>query len=157
MRFVARTGLVAAAVCVVAAVAGGLAEGAGASQAAPVKCATLAANVKGVGTVTNCTDSPNTGGSGKLVFNVTKLTGTVTWNKTGTTTMKIAFTTPKVDEAEPPTHSCAKGSTEIVVTGVVTGGTGVAAKSILKGSKVSGEVCYTKTSVTNELFSPFII
>jgi len=136
--------------------AGPFASMAGASAAAPARCATLAATVKGVGTVTNCTDAANTGGSGKIVFNITKLTGVVTWNKTGTTTMKIAYSTPKVDEPETPAHSCAKGSTELLITGVVTGGSGTALKSIPKGSKVSAEVCTTKTTVTNELGTFFV-
>jgi hypothetical protein len=133
---------------------GAMASTAGASAAAPARCSTLVATLKGVGTVTNCTDAANTGGSGKIVFNITKLTDVVTWNKTGTTTLKIAYSAPKVDEPETPAHSCAKGTTELLITGAVTGGTGAAIKSIPKGSKVSAEIC-EKTNVTLELGSTF--
>jgi len=51
-------------------------------------------------------------------------------------------------------HSCPKG-TELLITGVVTGGTGAAVKSIPTGSKVSAEVC-AKTNVTLELGSFFV-
>jgi hypothetical protein len=150
VRFVAVVTLVAAASIGTNA----LASTAGASAAAPARCATLVASLKGVGTVTNCTDAANTGGSGKLVFNITKLTGVVTWNKTGTTTLSIKYSAPKVDEPETAAHSCPKG-TELLITGVVTGGTGAALKSIPTGSKVSAEVC-AKTNVTLELGSFFI-
>jgi hypothetical protein len=114
----------------------------------------LVASVKGVGTVTNCTDAANTGGSGKIVFNTAKLNGVITWNKTGTTTLTIKYSVPATDEPETAAHSCPKG-TEVLITGVVTGGTGAAVKSIPKGSKVSAEVC-AKTSVTLELGSFFV-
>ncbi len=139
--------LTAAALVVPAAMATWVVAGP-ASAGAPATCAVLNATVKGTGTVSKCTDPANTGGSGKIVFNIVKLTGTVTWSKTGTSTMKIAYKTQKPDEKE--TKVCPKGTTEVNVTGSITGGTGAAIKSIPKGQKVSAEICFSKTTVTLE-------
>jgi hypothetical protein len=119
-----------------------------ASAAVPAKCSVLKATLKGTGTVSKCTDPANTGGSGKLVANIALKTGKVTWNKTGTSTFSLAYTTVKKDEKE--AKACPKGTTEILFSGKVTGGTGKAIKSIPKGQKVSAEVCVSKTTVTLE-------
>jgi len=119
-----------------------------ASAAAPATCAGLTANLVGVGTLSKCTDPANTGGSGKLVANIAKKTGVVTWNKTGTSTFSLAYVTVTKDEKE--AKSCAKGTTEILFAGTVTGGTGNAVKSIPKGQKVTAEVCVSKANVTLE-------
>jgi hypothetical protein len=153
MRHLRTARLLTAMALVVPASLGTWAVAGPASAAAPANCAGLTATLKGVGTVTKCTDPANTGGSGKIVFNITKLTGTVTWNKTGTSTMKIAYSTVKKDEKE--AKVCPKGTTELLITGSITGGTGKAIKSIPKGQKVSAEVCTSKTSVTLEPGSVF--
>ena len=119
-----------------------------ASAAAPAMCAGLTANLTGVGSLSKCTDSANTGGSGKLVANLAKKTAVVTWNKTGTSTFSLVYVTVTKDEKE--IKGCAKGTTEILFSGSVTGGTGAAIKSIPKGQKVTAEVCVSKTNVTLE-------
>ncbi len=129
--------LVVIAAALVAAVP--LASTAGAT-AAPASCAALSGTLTGTATLSKCTDPANTGGSGKLVINVKTLVGTVTWNKTGTTTIKLTYTVPKVNK-------CAKPTIEVVLGGSVTGGKGAALKSIPAKSKISATACYgTKTA-----------
>jgi hypothetical protein len=119
-----------------------------ASAAAPATCAGLTSNLTGVGSLSKCTDPANTGGSGKIVANIGKKTAVVTWNKTGTSTFSLAYVSVTKDEKE--AKGCAKGTTEILFAGAVSGGTGSAVKSIPKGQKVTSEVCVGKTSVTLE-------
>jgi hypothetical protein len=112
-------------------------------------CSVLAIAVTGTGTVSGCTDTANTGGSGKLVFVVKKspYPGTITWKGTGTTAVSLTYTFPKKSV-------CAKGDTDIVIGGTVTGGKGAALKSIPKNSKVSAVACYNpkaKPAVAVEL------
>jgi hypothetical protein len=135
------------AVAVPASLAAWAVSGAGAASA-PATCAVLNATLTGTGSVSKCTDPANTGGSGKIVANVAKKTGKVTWNKTGTSTFSLTYSTVKTDEKE--TKSCPKGTTEILFNGKVTGGTGAAIKSIPKGQAVTAEVCVSKTAVTLE-------
>jgi len=132
--------LTAAALIVPASFAGWAAAGPASAAAAPASCATLS----GAGvtsTLTNCTDPANTGGKGTAVSKVVKgTTGTTTikWNKTGTTTLTFSYVVVKANK-------CPKGQTEIIETGNVTGGTGAAIKSILKGQKTSASVCEGKS------------
>ena len=93
--------------------------------------------IKGTGTLSGCTDKANTGGSGKFVANTKKspYSAVITWKGTGTTTTSLKYSSP--------TKSiCPKGTSEIVITGTVTGGTKAAIKSIPKNSKVSAIECY---------------
>jgi hypothetical protein len=132
--------LTAAALVVPASLTGWVLAGPASATAAPVTCSTLS----GAGltsTLSNCTDAANTGGKGSAVSKVGKGTSgttTIKWNKTGTTTLSFTYTVVKANK-------CAKGLTEIVETGKVTGGTGAAIKSILKGQKTSATVCEGKT------------
>jgi len=108
-------------------------------------CTNVTITTKGVGTLKNCNNAKQTGGSGKLVVNTKKspYTGTFTWNKTGTTTAALTYAPgPKTSKA------CPKGTTEIDVAGKVTGGTGAALKGIPKGAKVAAKLCYKGTSLT---------
>ena len=123
-----------------------------ASAATPkTTCAVVSISVKGSGTLSKCTGASYTGGSGKLVVNIKKspYPATVTWNKTGTTTASLKYGgLPKGAK-----NVCPAGTSEIVVTGTVTGGTGKAVKSIPKGSKVSGNLCY-KVSTSSLSLAP---
>src|SRR4029079_19022328 len=96
--------------------------------------------LKGTGSVSKCTNPTATGTSGKLLINIAKKTGKVTWNKTGTSTFTITYTPVKT----PKGKLCAKGSTQIVFAGKVTGGTGAAVKAIPKGQKITANVCVGK-------------
>ena len=122
-----------------------------ASAAAPkTTCAAVSISVKGVGTLSKCTGA-YTGGSGKLVVNIKKspYPATVTWKGTGTTTASLKYGgLPKGAK-----NVCPAGTSEIVVTGTVTGGTGKAVASIPKGSKVSGNLCY-KVSTSSLSLAP---
>ena len=118
------------------------------ASAAVVKttCSTVTITTKGVGTLSKCTNPKGTGGSGKLVVNTKKspYAGTFTWNKTGTTTASLKYGIPPKGTKT----VCATGTTEIDVTGTVTGGTGAALASIPKASKVSAKLCYKGTTLT---------
>jgi hypothetical protein len=121
---------------------------AAASAVTPVTCTKLAApapkGTTSVGTISGCTNTAATGGGGKQVTNITKLTFVITWNAgKGTTTAKINY------KAGPKPNKCATGSTLILATGTVTGGTGAALKAIPKGSKYSEAVCYDAKQVTS--------
>ena len=112
-----------------------------ASAVTPVTCSKLVAPPPkagiSTGTISGCTNTAATGGGGKQVTNIAKLTAVITWNaKKGTTLLKISYT------GGPKVNKCAKGSTLIVATGSVTGGSGAALKAIPKGSKYSESVCY---------------
>ena len=113
----------------------------------PVTCTKLIApppvKTTSTGTISGCSNPAATGGGGKQVTNITKLTFVITWNnKKGTTTASIKY------KAGPKVNKCAKGSSLILATGVVTGGSGAALKAIPKGSKYSESVCYTTKLVT---------
>jgi hypothetical protein len=96
-------------------------------------------------TLTGCTNAPATGGKGVEVVNfknTSAITATITWNKTGTTLLKIS------EKGGPKVNKCPAGSVaEIVSTGSVTGGTGSALKLIPKGTKLSESVCYNSKNV----------
>ena len=102
----------------------------------PVTCTKLVAPApKGntsTGTLSGCSNTAATGGGGKQVTNISKKTAVITWNaKKGTTLFTISY------KGGPTKNKCATGSTLIVATGTVTGGTGAALKAIPKGSKYS--------------------
>ena len=112
-----------------------------ASAVTPVTCTKLVAPApKGntsTGTLSGCSNAAATGGGGKQVTNISKKTAVITWNaKKGTTLFTISY------KGGPKVNKCATGSTLIVATGTVTGGTGAALKAIPKGSKYSESVCY---------------
>ena len=119
-----------------------------ASAATPPKCSVLNATLKGTGTVSKCTVPAATGGSGKLVVNIAKKTGVVTWKGTGKTTFSVVYSTVKTDEKE--AKDCAKGTTELLFNGKVTGGSGAALKGMPKGQKITAEVCVSSKGVTLE-------
>jgi len=110
------------------------------AAAVPVKCSVLNATLTGTGTVSKCTVPASTGTSGKLLINIAKKSGAVTWNKTGTSTFTIAYTAVK----SPKGKLCAKGSSEILFSGKITGGTGAAVKAMPTGQKITANVCVGK-------------
>lgn len=96
------------------------------------------------GTVAGCTNPAATGGKGTGVFNfkvVTPIVVTVTWNKTGTTSLKLS----EKAGSKAQTAKCAtvvgKGGSSIVALGSVTGGSGATLKGIPKGSKFNSSFC----------------
>jgi hypothetical protein len=117
------------------------------------KCTKLSTKTVGknlTATLSNCTPKPATGGSGGGTFksNPAKsgtLIITITWKGTGTTKATVKF--------GPATGlgKCPKGSSSrIKLTGTISGGTGVAVKTIKKGQAITGSVCAGKTSDTLE-------
>jgi hypothetical protein len=126
---------------------------AGAAAAVPA-CGTLTSQVFGKGTVitvSKCTPAAATGGSGGGTFaSSTSSSGTINvtikWSGThGTTKGTIKFATAK------GIGSCAAGTTtRFTITGAITGGTGVAFKTITKGQKVSASVCSAKAGLSLE-------
>ena len=120
---------------------------ASAVTATTCKGAKTVTNVKAktsTSTLTGCTNPTATGGKGTEIVNlkvITAITAKITWNKTGTTLLKIT------EKLGPKVNKCPKGTTMIVSAGSVTGGSGAALKSIPKGSKFSESVCYTPKGV----------
>jgi len=102
--------------------------------------------VKGVptskSTVSGCLPTAATGGSGKSVTNLKTLVSTTTWaGGKGTTIVKVAY------KATTSKGKCPAGTSHILSTGTVTGGSGAALNVIKKGQKVTASVCVnTKTS-----------
>jgi hypothetical protein len=96
-------------------------------------------------TVSGCTPVSATGGSGKSVTNLKTFVSTTTWaGGKGTTVEKIAY------KATTSKGKCPAGTSHILSTGTVTGGTGAAAAVIKKGAKVTASVCVnTKTSAAS--------
>jgi hypothetical protein len=94
-----------------------------------------------------------TGGKGVIGTLATapgSYTATVKWNKKGSTT-NISYTVAA--ESNPDEHEksdCPKHTTESVLSGSVTGGTGAAATAIPAGSPVAAELCTSSKGVTNE-------
>jgi hypothetical protein len=113
-----------------------------ASAATGAQCAGFKGTVKGVGTLTKCTNPAATGGKGNAVMNLAKSTGKITWNKTGTTAWKFTYKAPKAAKG------CAAGTSQFDISGTVTGGTGAAVKSLPKGHKISASLCVGKTGIT---------
>jgi hypothetical protein len=100
--------------------------------------------------VASCTPLAVTGGSGSGPVSGTKPGQTkgsvnvkVTWAKShGTTLANVTFapTTP---------GKCPLGTTRLKITGKVTGGSGIAVKTIKKGQLVSGSVCLSKAGTAS--------
>jgi hypothetical protein len=103
--------------------------------------------------VSSCTPLAVTGGSGKGPVTGTKpgqTAGTVnvkvTWvQKKGTTSAKIKFSKNPAGRGK-----CPVASTRLKITGSVTGGTGVAVKTIKVGQAVTGSVCLKGTAISLE-------
>ena len=94
--------------------------------------------------LTGCTPTAATGGSGSGSFNSTGAkTGTIniviTWaTKHGTTKGNIKFGPNKAGVGKCPK---VKGETRDTITGKVTGGSGTAFKTIKTGQAINGSVC----------------
>jgi hypothetical protein len=119
-----------------AALAGTAAAASPKAKSSGVVCTSLKAKITGKnGTASGCSDTKNTGGSGKFpIAALTSGSGTITWNGTGTSTITDSFTA-----VSPGT--CPTGDSEYQVNGTITGGTGAAAKSIVTGWTLSTTVC----------------
>jgi hypothetical protein len=112
----------------------------------PGKCTKLATKTvagKITATLTSCTPVAATGGKGTGTFTSAPpgapsgtLNITIKWAASkGTTKANIKFAN------QTTRGKCAAGATRIKITGKVTGGTGVAFKTIKKGQPVTGSVC----------------
>jgi hypothetical protein len=123
--------------------------------ASPAGAATGAQCTKSVGTVnlktgvatdilSGCTPVSATGGSGKVVTKITSPTSTVVWaGGKGTTVVKQST------KAGPKPNKCPSGTTLLILTGTVVGGSGAALKAIPKGQAASDFLCLnTKTDAT---------
>ena len=117
-----------------------LASGVAGASAPTVTCTTGTLTITGGGTITGCTPTTPTGGKGTIKANISKKTGVITWNKTGTTLFK--YTEKSVTD----TKRSPKTDTEIVETATVTGGTGTAVKTIKAGQVSTTTVCLSKTN-----------
>jgi len=110
-----------------------------AGAATGVTCTKIAGGIAGTtGTLSGCSDTANTGGKG--TFPIAALTGgsgSITWNKTGTTALSGVTATATT------INKCPSGSTEYEVSGNVSGGTGKALKSIKVGWTLQAFVCLT--------------
>jgi len=125
-----------------------------AGAAAGPQCAALSTKTVGskvTATVSKCTPTTATGGSGSGVFTAsTSKSGTfnitLTWAAGhGTTKGNVKFGPAK------GLGKCATGtSTRLTITGSVTGGTGTAVKTIKAGQKVAASVCIGAKSDTLE-------
>jgi hypothetical protein len=119
-----------------------LAVPAGAAQSA--KCTALKTKTVGTkitATVSKCTPTKATGGSGSGTFTSTgapsgTLNITIKWaGGKGTTKANLKFANQATK------GKCAAGATRVKITGKVTGGTGAAAKTIKKNEPLTGSVC----------------
>jgi hypothetical protein len=113
----------------------------------PGKCTKLTTKTvktKLTATLTGCTPTTATGGSGTGSFNSTGAkTGTIniaiTWaTKHGTTKGNIKFGPNKAGLGKCPK---VKGESRDTITGKVTGGSGTAFKTIKTGQTITGSVC----------------
>ena len=96
--------------------------------------------------LTGCTNPAATGGKGTAILNfkkVTAITGKITWNKTGTTTLKISAKAGSKAQTAGCVKKVGKGASSEVATGSVTASTGKALKGIPKGSKFSETICFS--------------
>ena len=121
-----------------------LVSGVASASAPTVACTTAKIAITGSGTLSGCNDTKNTGGSGKLVTNTSKHTGVITWNKTGTTTLKFTEKSVTNTKCSPKT----KGSMQFTEVSTTTGGTGVAVKSIPKGQVATETICLISGKVS---------
>ena len=119
-----------------------VASGVAGASAPTVTCTTGTITITGGGTISGCNDTKNTGGKGTIKANITKSTGVITWNKTGTTTFSYKAVTVTDTKCTPKTDK------EIKETATTTGGTGAAVKSIPKGQVATTYICEAGTKVT---------
>jgi hypothetical protein len=109
------------------------------------KLVTKTAGGKITASVSSCTPTAATGGSGSGTFKAApkgskkgSLAITITWaKKHGTTKGTITFSQVKTLGKCPKV----KGETRDAITGKVTGGTGTAFKTIKTGQSITGSVC----------------
>lgn len=120
-----------------------LASGVAGASAPTVTCTSGTVTITGGGTLKGCNDTANTGGSGTIKASLSKKTGVITWNKTGTTTFSYKYVIESKDTKCKPTSD-----KEIQETSTVTGGTGKAAASIKKGQVAVEYLCEKGSSVT---------
>ncbi len=66
-----------------------IASGVASATAPKATCTSGTLTITGGGTITGCTPPAATGGSGKIVASISKQTGVITWNKTGTTRVQV--------------------------------------------------------------------
>ena len=132
---------------------GVLAAPAGAATA-PGKCTKLVTKTSGAkinATLSKCTPAAVTGGTGTGTFTSTgapsgTLNISIKWAAgKGTTKANLKFAT------QPSKGKCPAGTTaRYKITGQVTGGAGVAFKTIKKGQPVTGSVCVGAKGYTLE-------
>jgi len=121
-----------------------LAGTANAARPAPaskgVVCTKVSGKLKSTGVasikLSGCSDTKNTGGSGKSSGSEGGTTSTVTWNGTGTTTFDDQTDTGVTG------GTCPSGDIEEEATGTVSGGTGAALKSIPIGWTYQAFICF---------------
>jgi hypothetical protein len=96
--------------------------------------------------LTGCTIPKATGGKGTAVLNFKNtagITGKITWNKTGTTSIKIAAKAGSKAQTAVCVKKAGKGASSEVATGTVTASTGAAKTLIPKGGKFSETICFS--------------
>ena len=109
-----------------------------------VTCTKFSATASGTATVSSCTPTASTGGSGKEVAKLkgTGGTATITWaSGHGTTLTKFTY-------ASVTPNKCASGASEIKETATVTGGTGTAVKTIKAGQIGTLLLCIKGTAIS---------
>ena len=122
-----------------------IASSASAAVAQPGKCTKLTSKTVGTkitATLSGCTPATAVGGTGTGTFTSTgapsgTLNINIKWSASkGTTKANVKFAT------QTSKGKCAAGTTaRYKITGSVTGGTGVAVKTITKGQPLTGSVC----------------
>ena len=144
LRLCTRVAAIAAMVTVTSIGSLALASGVASASVPVVTCNTFTTNLSGTGTVTGCTLLAATGGRGTVKTVSGK--GTITWNKTGTTTTTAKDVVQKLD-----TKCTPKTDVEVLITSTVTGGTGAAIKSIKVGQTWTFYVCANVATKTVSL------
>jgi hypothetical protein len=133
---------------------GMLAAPASAATAQPGKCTKLTSKTVGTKittTLSGCTPTAATGGSGTGTFTSTgapagTLNITIKWAASkGTTKSNVKFSTQATK------GKCPAGTTSrYKIAGSVTGGTGVAVKTFTKGQPLTGSVCVSSKGYSLE-------
>jgi hypothetical protein len=104
------------------------------------KLSTKSAGSNIVATVSQCTPTAATGGSGSGTFKAGQTSGslnaTIKWAKGKGTTKATVKLTP-----QPTPGKCPAGTARIKVTGKVTGGSGTAVKTFKPGQPASASIC----------------
>ena len=128
------------------------ASAAGGATCSKASNVTNLAKLTSTSTLTVCTNPTATGGKGTMVINLTnyattgKLTAVVTWNKTGTSKLKLQTKKGTAAQIKACVKAVGKNASAASSTGTVTGGSGKALKGIPVGSKYSEVVCYSATN-----------